>query len=1184
MTHSLTRRWTALLAFAVALLAVGTPGRAQMVAGKDMPGYAETFGLAAPPTYKALLTECSIPGNVLWPGDAPSFTFQIQNDGDAPLTAAGRVEVIAYGTKGAPGDVWTPHVYKITDGGSVPVAANVAAHGYQDVTVRPDIPARFGGYALVLDLGPAGRQFLTSCVRTFKATQGRVQYPKFCLDNLPPDVLKRLDVHAIRYGEGYKPTTDKDYAQWYADEGKKLAEYNAADVAVLFMVGGGAFTDPTQPMRHPRPWLDDKGVMQDGKFDLAWLPSYDADFQQWSYRFARDYGWPKGPINAFSLWNEPWEGISISGWGADMLRYREMYQKMYAGVAQARKNDGVGVLVGGTDSSSNALDKMFPDGTNKMLPMFDFLSIHYQGLTPMSTVKDWVNRKGYGGRVRIWDTESWVANTDDRVAAVVAGDRAAGYDRAMGVFGGNVASGYNYWETRQVYGADGKKKSINVVDTWSPAAAIGASQHFIGERPFSHLLFQNGLPWVMLFDGLNGNADDGTVVVVGDLGEEFGADNVLYRTARGQAEIAHKADLRAQLAALPPDPPVVPSQPVAPGTPAPLPTPRETLQTQLDTLETLSGATLTLAADPRFGLYDFYGNPVPAENGHVTVPLDGRGFFLRADGSRGSFAALTAALQAGHIEGIEPLAIVAHDFTASVESHPSLRLSLTNVLNRPVSGPLTVTLGGLTLAAPGTVTVGPNETRDVTIPVTDGAATAPNTYPLSVVFDGGTDGKAQLSEDVHANVIAHRTITVDGNLDDWKGVLPQTVTSGKAAPTLTEAAWFPFKNFDTSVGSGFATGYLAYDDHFFYFAAKVADSTPDPGMVRFATRNDDDYFYPEISYTKSTGGKAFSIRWTGTVTPKYSETYTFTTRSDDGVRLFVNGKQVIDNWTDHGATDDTATVALKAGEPCTLKMEYYNGAGGGEIHLFWQSASQPRTLVPADTLSGQYYTANDFNTLKLTRTDKTIDFTWGDGVWPDPAFGSETLEELHWPAGVRRYSYRKDPELPAGNAPSHDNVQIAFNVLPPDQKYLLPHPPGVMPGFTNYADTDYEYALNQVAPQYGGGTEIWRLSYPGMPRKHFYPRQPKSPLDGPAHGGKLVVTRDANTRIVECAIPWTEIPDVKKCLDAGRPIKFSFRVNDNAGGGTMELSRGRSVAKRNGSFHVDWAEHWANELEFGWGK
>ena len=189
------------------------------------------------------------------------------------------------------------------------------------------------------------------------------------------------------------------------------------------------------------------------------------------YQFARDYGWPKGPINAFSLWNEPWEGISISGWGADMLRYREMYTHMYQGVAQARQNDGAQVLVGGCDSSSNAMDKLFPDGTNTMLPMFDFLSIHYQGLTSMATVKDWVNRKGSDGRVKIWDTESWVANTDDRVAAVVAGDRAAGYDRAMGVFGGNICDEQDV----DMRLPDGKTRAGAVVHAWSTAASVGAT-------------------------------------------------------------------------------------------------------------------------------------------------------------------------------------------------------------------------------------------------------------------------------------------------------------------------------------------------------------------------------------------------------------------------------------------------------------------------------------------------------------------------------------------------------------------------------------------------------------------------------------------------------------------------------------------------------------------------------------
>ena len=412
-------------------------------------------------------------------------------------------------------------------------------------------------------------------------------------------------------------------------------------------------------------------------------------------------------------------------------------------------------------------------------------------------------------------------------AALVAGDRAAGYDRAMGVYGGNICEEGE--AERRMPG--GKTERVSTVTAWSTAASVGAAQHFIGERPFSKLLFPNGLPWVMLFEGLNHDPDDGTAIIVGDLGEEFGADILPFRTARGFAERTRKAVLRAQLAALPTS----------------ALTERQTRQKQLDTPETLSGAALTLIADPRFRLYDFYGNPLPAQNGKITVSLDGRGFFLRADGSPHSFAALTHAIQTGHVSGIEPLAIVAHDLTATLETHPTLRLTLTNVLNRPVTGIPVVTLGALTLSPSARLTLKPNETRQVSVPITGGVAALNNTYPMTVTFDAQADGVAQLSEDIHVNAIAHRTITLDGNLGDWKGVLPQTVTAGQAAQTVTEAAWFPFKNFDPSVGAGFATGYLAYDDKNFYFAAKVADSTPDPGTVRFAARNDDEYFYPEVS-------------------------------------------------------------------------------------------------------------------------------------------------------------------------------------------------------------------------------------------------------------------------------------------------------------------------------------------------
>jgi hypothetical protein len=187
---------------------------------------------------------------------------------------------------------------------------------------------------------------------------------------------------------------------------------------------------------------------------------------------------------------------------------------------------------------------------------------------------------------------------------------------------------------------------------------------------------------------------------------------------------------------------------------------------------------------------------------------------------------------------------------------------------------------------------------------------------------------------------------------------------------------------------------------------------------------------------------------------------------------------------------------------------------------------------------------------------------------------------------VRRYTYRKGVELPFGAGPNKfDNVQIAFNVIPLDKKAdMVPNPPGTMPRFVPYHDTDYEYALNPVSPDYGGGTEIWRSLVPGMPRKHFYPRQPASTYDGPVKDGSLIIKQDGNTRVVEAAIPWSEIPLVKKALDKGKTVKFSFRVNESAGP-SMELAEGRSVSKKNTyTFHPDWADHWANEVEFSFQK
>jgi hypothetical protein len=81
-------------------------------------------------------------------------------------------------------------------------------------------------------------------------------------------------------------------------------------------------------------------------------------------------------------------------------------------------------------------------------------------------------------------------------------------------------------------------------------------------------------------------------------------------------------------------------------------------------------------------------------------------------------------------------------------------------------------------------------------------------------------------------------------------------------------------------------------------------------------------------------------------------------------------------------------------------------------------------------------------------------------------------------------------------------------------------------------------------------------------------------------GGKLAMKRENGVRFVEAAIPWSEIPEVRRQLDAGQTIKFSFRVNDN-GGAPYEAGAGRSVSRINTyAFHDYWAASWANEVEF----
>jgi hypothetical protein len=100
----------------------------------------------------------------------------------------------------------------------------------------------------------------------------------------------------------------------------------------------------------------------------------------------------------------------------------------------------------------------------------------------------------------------------------------------------------------------------------------------------------------------------------------------------------------------------------------------------------------------------------------------------------------------------------------------------------------------------------------------------------------------------------------------------------------------------------------------------------------------------------SIGVETFSIRWTGFVRAQFTELYTFTTTTDDGVRLWINDTQIIDKWIDQGDTDWSGSFALVAGQKYSIKMEFYENGGGATAKLAWSSPSTPKQFIPTAQL------------------------------------------------------------------------------------------------------------------------------------------------------------------------------------------------------------------------------------------
>jgi len=123
-------------------------------------------------------------------------------------------------------------------------------------------------------------------------------------------------------------------------------------------------------------------------------------------------------------------------------------------------------------------------------------------------------------------------------------------------------------------------------------------------------------------------------------------------------------------------------------------------------------------------------------------------------------------------------------------------------------------------------------------------------------------------------------------------------------------------------------------------------------------------------------------------------------QSDDGARLWVDGKLVVDDWTVRGVRERTGSIALEAGQRVSLRLEYFQVVSQARVTLLWSSPSQKREVVPAR----QLYPASSENHL--------IDEAFSSGALT-PGIWNAKLENARFEPG-----YLYFPQGPLDRAPS----------------------------------------------------------------------------------------------------------------------------------------------------------------------
>jgi beta-glucosidase len=134
------------------------------------------------------------------------------------------------------------------------------------------------------------------------------------------------------------------------------------------------------------------------------------------------------------------------------------------------------------------------------------------------------------------------------------------------------------------------------------------------------------------------------------------------------------------------------------------------------------------------------------------------------------------------------------------------------------------------------------------------------------------------------------------------------------------------------------------------------DCTGEPLLTRTDSRvafrwdrggpTDDLVAQGQVPANRAVPSDSFCVRWTGQLLPPVAGSYEITVGANDGFRLFIDGKPLIENWElNPRMQSKSASVRLEAGKAHDLRLEYFEDIRDAEVRLAWR---MPGAKAPFD--------------------------------------------------------------------------------------------------------------------------------------------------------------------------------------------------------------------------------------------